>query len=39
MLPALVNGGKVTLLKGLCETGGDMGEDRLDPEEPEDWVT
>lgn len=39
MLLALVKGGMVTLLKGLCEVGGDRGEDRLDPEEPEDWVT
>lgn len=38
-LPALVKAGMVTLLKGLCEVGGDRGEDRLDPEEPEDWVT
>lgn len=38
-LPALVKGGMVTLLKGLCGVGGDKGEDRLDPEEPEDWVT
>lgn len=38
-LPALVKGGTVTLLKGLCEVGGDSGEDRLDPDEPEDWVT
>lgn len=38
-LPVLVKGGKVTLLKGLCEVGGDRGEDRLDPEEPEDGVT
>lgn len=38
-LLALVKGGTVTLVKGLCEVGGDRGEDRLDPEEPEDWVT
>lgn len=38
-LLALVKGGIVTLLNGLCEVGGDSGEDRLDPEEPEDWVT
>lgn len=37
-LPVLVNGGKGTLLKGLCEAGGDRGEDRLDPEEPDDGV-
>jgi len=37
-LPALVNGGKATLLKGLCGVGGERGEDRLDPDEPEDWV-
>lgn len=35
-LPALVKGGRVTLLKGLWEVGGDRGEDRLDPEEPEE---
>lgn len=35
----LVKGGNVTLLKGLCEVGGDSGEERLDPDEPEDWVT
>ena len=38
-LPALVKGGTVTRVKDLCEVGGDRGEDRLDPEEPEDWVT
>lgn len=38
-LPALVSGGMLTLLNGLCGVGGDRGEDRLDPEEPEDWVT
>lgn len=38
-LPALEKGGTVTLLKALCEVGGDKGEDKLDPEEPEDWVT
>lgn len=38
-LPALVRVGMLTLLKGLCGVGGDRGEDRLDPEEPEDWVT
>lgn len=38
-LLALVNGGMVTLLKGLCEEEGDKGEDRLDPEDPEFWVT
>lgn len=37
--PALVKVGMVTLLKDLCEVGGDRGDDRLDPEEPEDWVT
>lgn len=37
-LPALEKGGTVTLLKALCEMGGDKGEDKLDPEEPEDWV-
>lgn len=35
-LPALAKGGRVTLLKGLCEVGGDRGEDRLDPEELEE---
>lgn len=38
-LLALLKGGMVTLLKGLCEVGGERGEDRLEPEEPEDWVT
>lgn len=38
-LPALVKGGTVTLLKTLCEEGGDNGEDMLDPEDPEEWVT
>lgn len=38
-LPLLVKGGMGTLLKGLCDVGGDSGEDRLDPEEPEDGVT
>lgn len=38
-LPALVKGGTVTLPKGLCEVVGDIGEDRLEPEEPEDGVT
>lgn len=33
-LLSLVKGGRVTLLKGLWEAGGDSGEDRLDPE---DW--
>lgn len=37
-LPVLVKGGMTTLLKGLCEEGGDRGEDRLEPDEPEDWV-
>lgn len=36
-LPALVKGGSVTLLKGLCGVGGDKGEERLEPED--DWVT
>lgn len=36
-LPALVKGGSVTLLKGLCEVGGDKGEETLEPED--DWVT
>lgn len=39
ILPAVFKGGMGTLVKGLCEVGGDKGEDRLDPEEPEDWVT
>lgn len=38
-LPALVNAGMLTLPKGLWEVGGDRGEDRLDPEEPDDWLT
>lgn len=38
-IPALVKGGTVTLPKGLCEVGGDSGEDMPDPEEPEDGVT
>lgn len=38
-LPALVKAGMLTLPKGLWEVGGDRGEDRLDPEEPDDWVT
>lgn len=38
-LPALVKAGTVTLLKGLWGVGGDSGEDRLDPDEPDDWLT
>lgn len=36
--PALGKVGMVTRLKGLWGVGGDMGEDRLDPDDPEDWV-
>lgn len=38
-LPGLVKGGAAVLPKGLCEVVGDRGEERLDPEEPDDWVT
>ena len=38
-LEVLVKGGMVTLLKGLLEMEGDMGEETLEVEEPEDWVT
>lgn len=38
-LPAFVKGGRATRFKGLWEAGGDSGEDRLDPEEPEEWAT
>lgn len=38
-LPALGNCGTLTLPKGLWAAGGDIGEERLEPEEPDDWVT
>lgn len=39
MLPALLKRGMVTLPKVLCEVVGDRGEERLDPEESDDWLT
>ena len=38
-LEVLVKGGRVTLLNGLLEGRGDMGEETLEVEELEDWVT
>lgn len=39
MLLPLLKGGRTTLVKGFCEVGGERGEGRLEPEDPEDWVT